>query len=236
MAGLATAGRLCQPTNPPPKCYKLPIMTKAQQYGNLQQYKIDPKITGPCCGAGTSSYVATYSHNLTNTRKPTMTPPTDRPRPTLTKRDEQYVNETVSKNFIIGTTHTTTAPPTPRSVNRYPPSANHNHHDGPNGPTKCPRTPYRPPKMTKHTSPTISGCPISSTKAKPNQSHHHTYHAKLEVGFPTTDQPVPSKITHTNGLSHATPSQLNHNIQSLFINDLQQPLNDIKRIMNDMCQ
>jgi len=109
-----------------------------------------------------------------------------------------------------------------------PPSANHKHHDGPNGPTKCPCTPYRPPKMTKHTSPTISGCPISSTKAKPNQSHHHTYHAKLEVGFPTTDQPVSSKILHTNVLTHTTPLQLNHNIQSLPTNDLQQPLNNIK--------
>jgi len=227
------AGRLCQPTNPPPKCYKPPIMTKVQQYGNLQQYKINPKITGPCCGAGTSSYVATYSHNLTNTRKPTMTPPTDQPCTTLPKSDEQYANETASKKFIIGTAHSMTAPPTPRSANQlpvncYPPSANHNPHDQPNGPTKCPRIPYRPPKMTKHTSPTIPGCPISSTKAKPNQSHHHTYHAKLEVGFPTTDQPAPSKIPHTNVLAHATPSQLNHNIQSLSTNDLQQPLNNIK--------
>jgi len=74
MAGLATAGRPCQPTNPPPKRYKPPIMTKAQQYGNMQQQKINPKIPGPCCGASTHSHVASYSNNSTNTRKPTMTP------------------------------------------------------------------------------------------------------------------------------------------------------------------
>jgi len=240
MAGLATAGRLCQPTNPPPKRYKPPMMTKSQQYGNLQRYKINPKITGPCCGAGTSSYVATYSHNLTNTRKPTMTPPADRPSPTLPKSGEQYANKTASRKIMIRTAHSMTAPPTPRSanqlpVNHHPPSANHNPHDRPNGTTKCP-TPYRPPKMMKNNNPTIPGCHISPTKAKPNQSHHHIYHAKLEVGFPTTDQPVSSKIPHTNVSTHTTPSQLNCNIRSLSTHDLQQTLNDINQTMNDMSQ
>jgi len=124
MVGLAMAGRHCQPTNPPPKHYKPPIMTKAQQYGNLQQYNTNPKIAGPCCRAGTSSYVAIYSHNLTNTRKPTMTPPTDKPCPMLPKSDVQHATDTVSKKFIIGNANSMTASPTPQSakqllVNRY---------------------------------------------------------------------------------------------------------------------
>jgi len=120
MAGLATAGRLCQPTNPPPKRYKPPIMTKVKQYGNLQRYNINPKITDPCCGAGTYSYVATYGHKLTNTRKPTMTPPTDQPCPTPPKSDEPYATETVSKKFTIATANYMTEPPNPRSANQLP--------------------------------------------------------------------------------------------------------------------
>jgi len=74
MAGLATASKPCQPTNPPPKHYKPPILIKAQQHGNLQQHNINPKIMGPSCSASTQSHVATYSDKSTNTRKPTMTP------------------------------------------------------------------------------------------------------------------------------------------------------------------
>jgi len=49
-------------------------MTKVQQYSKLQQHKISPKITGPCCRASTHSQVAIYNNNLTNTKKHTMTP------------------------------------------------------------------------------------------------------------------------------------------------------------------
>jgi len=172
MAGLATAGRPCQPTNPPPKRYKPPIMTKAQQYGNMQQQKINPKIPGPCCGASTHSHVASYSNNLTNTRKPTMTPPIGRPHPTLQKNDEQYAPVTVFKNAIITTDTPTQAPTTRHPVNPLSVNSNKetNPHDRPNGPPNCPRIPYRPPKLTKNTSHTILKPPSTSkTPQTPTQ-------------------------------------------------------------------
>ncbi len=99
MAGLATAGRPCQPTNPPPKRYKPPKLTQAKQNGNEQRHYIDPKIIDPCCGASTHSYVATYSHNSTDTKKPTMTPPTNDQHPTPSKNNKKYATKKVFKPF-----------------------------------------------------------------------------------------------------------------------------------------
>jgi len=166
MAGLATAGRLCQPTNPPPKRYKPPLMTKAKQNGNLQRYNINAKISDPCCGASTYNHVAIYSHNSTNPRKPTMTSPKDGLYPTLSKNGEKYATETVSMNDIIRNDNSMQGPTTLQPTNQLPVNRN-----------LC-LTPYRPPKMRKSTSPTTPKPPSPnttmqiSTQLTPLQNHN----------------------------------------------------------------
>jgi len=111
------AGRPCQPTNPPPKRYKPPKLTKAKQNGNEQRQYINPKIIDPCCGASTYSYVATYSHNPTNTTKPTMTPPTNNPHPMPSKNNKKYATEMILKQFTNRKDDLTKASPTPYADN-----------------------------------------------------------------------------------------------------------------------
>jgi len=103
MAGPTTASRPCQPTNPPPKCYKPPKMTKLQQSGNPQQQYIDPKIIDSHCRASTQCYVATHGHNSTRTKKPTMILPNTGPHHTIQKNQEKYSTGTVFKKFTTTT-------------------------------------------------------------------------------------------------------------------------------------
>jgi len=44
MVALAMAGWPCQPSNPPPKWYKPPILSKAQHQSQLQQQNINQKM------------------------------------------------------------------------------------------------------------------------------------------------------------------------------------------------
>jgi len=129
MAGPTTAGRPCQPTNPPPKRYKPPKMTKSQQSGNPQQQYIDPKIIDSHCGASTKCYVTTYGHNSTRTKKPTMILPNTGPLHMIQKNQEKYATGTVFKKFTTTTdkyTKESTSPlqPTYRqtTASRKPPN------------------------------------------------------------------------------------------------------------------
>jgi len=123
MAGPTLAGRPCQPTNPPPKRYKPPILTKVKPHGNVQQCNIQTKISSPYCGAGTVGHAASYRQFSTSIQKPTMTLTTSTSHPTLQKNIVQY--ETKMGSNIIAITNNTNQPapdnPHPPS-NHFPPS------------------------------------------------------------------------------------------------------------------
>jgi len=109
MAGLTAAARPCQPTNPPPKRYKPPIMTKAQPQGNPQEHNMCKKINDPTCGAGTPGYAASYRHILSSTRHSTMTLPTGTPNPTLQQNTAEHATN-LAVNTIITSTQASTVP------------------------------------------------------------------------------------------------------------------------------
>jgi len=156
MAGPTTAGRPCQPTNPPPKRYTPPNMTKSKQYGNLQRQYIDPKIIDSRCGASTQSYVATYGHNSTCTTKPTTTLSTNGPHHTLPKNQEKYATETVFKSFTTSTTKFTKESTSPHAAN---PLSDNRKQETPKPPTKT-----NSPTATHakdHTPPNIENKPQS---------------------------------------------------------------------------
>jgi len=90
MAGANLVGRPCQPSNPPPKQYKPPILTKVNPYGNLKQSNIQTKITNPCCRVGTPAYVTSYNQISTSIGKPTMTLLTGKLHPTLQKNTVKH--------------------------------------------------------------------------------------------------------------------------------------------------
>jgi len=127
MAGPTMAGRPCQPTNPPPKRYKPPILTKARPPGNLPQRDIQTKISSPYCGAGTNSYAASYRQFSTKLGKPTMTPITRTTHPTLQQNTVKYKPKMFSKKITTTTTISTTAPTKPYSDKPLP--AIHHHRE-----------------------------------------------------------------------------------------------------------
>jgi len=106
MAGPTMAGRPCQPTNPPPKRYKPPILTKARPQGDLQQRDIQTKISSPYCGAGTDSYATSYRQISTNIGKPTMTLITGTTYPTLQQNTHQVIKDQQElKDYTATLTH-----------------------------------------------------------------------------------------------------------------------------------
>ena len=215
MAGPTTAGRPCQPTNPPPKRYKHPKVTKSQQYGNPQQQYIDPKIIDPRCIASTQCYVANYGHNSTRIKKPTMSPPTNDPHPTLQKNQEKYVPEIVFKNFTLTSTDKLT------ESTSLPPAANllsdNRKQETPKPPTKTNSLPatnakdHTPPKIEPN--PQIPG--KSTTEPRPYRPPPHRHHrytvdtsqpTRLQHQSPRTVSNHPIRLTNTK--DH-TPPKLN---------------------------
>jgi len=132
------AGRPCQPTNPPPKQYKPPIMRKSQSNGNSNQYNTHQKIDNPNCGAGTHGYAASYRQILTNTRHPTMTPPTGTSHPMLPKN---IMKHNTKKGSNIITTNIIIPKPTPTNTQPLPLPAGKNNQNLTNQPHK---TNYNP--------------------------------------------------------------------------------------------
>ena len=218
MAGPTTAGRPCQPTNPPPKRYKPPKMTKSQQSGNPQQQYIDPKIIDPRCIASTQCYVANYGHNSTRIKKPTMSPPTNDPHPTLQKNQEKYVPEIVFKNFTLTSTdkltESTSLPPAanllsdnrkqetpkpPTKINSLPathakdhtPPKIENNPQIPGKPATDPR-PYRPPPHRHLRSTVDTNQPTNLQHQSPRKmSNQLTHFQKSHSHFPALSNPTP---------------------------------------------
>ncbi len=213
------AGRPCQPTNPPPKCYKPSLSTKSRQSRSLQHHDINPKITSPYYGAGTQSHVATYSHNLTNTRKPTMTPPTISAYPTLSKNTKQNAIKIVFKKFIIRNANSPMqAPTTPSQVDQLPVNCNKATPTTAKQTTSSIPTPTPndiPPKIENH--PRTTGQPkteqtiIHSTPPCPS---NRNIRKNLPTNQPNPNAHLPSKLNehhrHSKYLSHllqpTTPS------------------------------
>jgi len=117
MAGLTMAGK---PTNPPPRQYKLPILTKAQPHGNLQQNDIQTKIANPPCGTSTAGYAVFYRPISTNKRKPTMTLTTSISHPTLQKNIVKYETKMVFNNSTIQPITSKQVPTDPCSAKALP--------------------------------------------------------------------------------------------------------------------
>jgi len=156
------AGRPCQPTNPPPKRYKPPILAKARPHGDLQQRNIQTKISNPTRGAGTNSYAASYRQISTNIGKPTMTRITGSTYPTTLQQNTHQVikDQQELKNYAATLTNV-------KSNTRplsSPLPTNHNPNDRPHEPILR-LTPYHPPKMRKSISPTT--LTPSSTSTSP---------------------------------------------------------------------
>jgi len=119
------AGKPCQPTNPPPKQYKPPILTKARPHGNFQQSDIQTKISSPYCRAGTNSYAASYRQISTNIGKPTMTLITSTTHPMLQQNTVKYQTEMVSNKITTATI--TLQPVSPKPCSNKPLPAVHHH-------------------------------------------------------------------------------------------------------------
>jgi len=228
MVGLTTARWPCQPTNPPPKRYKPPSMTRGRSHSIQQQHNIHQKITGHYCGASTFGYTEAYGQFSTNTGNPTMTPPNGTSQPTLhtniEKNEHQLVSNTTTNITTIQKVKAFTRPvaitavvshktePSQLTTQTSPPPLSHINGRNTNKIDTSTRT------TSQHsTNTSISSIPPSIiTHARKNQhttipelSLHHskasTYHSQSH--HPTLSNPVHHSTKHS---SSDPPNKLNH--------------------------
>jgi len=200
------ASRPCQPTNPPPKQYKPPILTKANPHSNLQQCNTQTKIASPYCRAGTDGYAASYRQISTSIGKPTMTLTTGTSHPTLQKNTVKYETKTVLNKISVTSNTTQPAPTNPCYVKPLPAV---NHHLEATQMTIPSNSLFYDPASSRHTIKTDNKTRSTGTHPThlPSHSLSPSRHPQCSI---RNNHPInnthPSSLHPSNSYTYRSPS------------------------------